>query len=131
MRILDGSGDTVVEWTAGDVVSTAEAAELFLALQSERKLAFARSIGPGGGVHPVQMVRPGRRGDHLGQANRGRLSTDRQQRETDGRVEIAGQQLRKLEDLRDRRWLYEIVGGRGTAAPVWVLRDSILRAAGA
>jgi hypothetical protein len=45
MRILDGSGDTVVEWIAGDAVSTAEAAELFLALQSERKLAFARPVG--------------------------------------------------------------------------------------
>ena len=45
MRILDGTGDTVLEWRAEDTESVADAAELFLALRSEGKLAFARPAG--------------------------------------------------------------------------------------
>lgn len=45
MRILNGSGDTVVEWSTTDETSVAEAAELFLALQAERRLPFARRAG--------------------------------------------------------------------------------------
>lgn len=45
MRVLDATGDTVVEWTETDAESIAAAAELFLAQQAERKLPFARRAG--------------------------------------------------------------------------------------
>jgi len=45
MRILDGSGDTVIEWQIENETSVAEAAELFLVLQAERRVPFARPAG--------------------------------------------------------------------------------------
>lgn len=47
MRILDRTGDTVVEWDLADPASLAEAEALFTRLTAECKIPFAR---PGGGT---------------------------------------------------------------------------------
>jgi hypothetical protein len=45
MRILDSSGDTIVDWRVDDAASVREAEELFARLTAERKVAFARPAG--------------------------------------------------------------------------------------
>jgi hypothetical protein len=45
MRIIDSTGDTVIDWQVGDPVSTTEAEALFNRLQSERQMPFGRSTG--------------------------------------------------------------------------------------
>lgn len=45
MRVLDATGDTVVEWTEADTDSVAAAAAAFLDQQAQAKLAFARRSG--------------------------------------------------------------------------------------
>jgi len=45
MRILDGSGDTLVDWQVDDEESVLDAAEIFLTLSRERKMAFAHHAG--------------------------------------------------------------------------------------
>lgn len=45
MRILDGSGDTILDWDVASEDSVAEAASVFLSLQAEHRVAFARPRG--------------------------------------------------------------------------------------
>lgn len=45
MRLLDATGDTVVEWSETDAETVAAAAQVFLEQQAEHKLAFARRAG--------------------------------------------------------------------------------------
>lgn len=47
MRILDSSGDTVVEWNRRDEASVDRARRVFCQLHAERRLAFL--VPPGGG----------------------------------------------------------------------------------
>lgn len=45
MRVIDATGDTVIEWTNDDEASVAKAERVFRKLQSDRLLAFARTSG--------------------------------------------------------------------------------------
>jgi hypothetical protein len=45
MRILDSTGDTLVDWDVGDEAAVSQAEELFAQLTLERKIPFARSAG--------------------------------------------------------------------------------------
>jgi len=45
MRILDSTGDTLVDWDVGDATAVREAEELFARLTGERRVPFARRPG--------------------------------------------------------------------------------------
>jgi len=45
MRILDETGDTVVQWSVDDPETLVEAERIFRSLSMERRMAFARPAG--------------------------------------------------------------------------------------
>jgi hypothetical protein len=45
MRILDSTGDTLVDWAIDDEAAVREAEDLFARLSSERRIPFARPPG--------------------------------------------------------------------------------------
>lgn len=45
MRILDSTGDTLVDWEIDDQAAVREAEELFARLSAERRIPFARASG--------------------------------------------------------------------------------------
>ena len=45
MRILDCTGDTLVDWDIDDRTAVREAEELFARLSAERRIPFARAAG--------------------------------------------------------------------------------------
>lgn len=45
MRILDSTGDTLVDWDVDDEAAVRQAEELFAQLMLERKIPFARPAG--------------------------------------------------------------------------------------
>ena len=55
MRILDSSGDTVVEWTPADPESVERARRVFCQLHAERRLAFA--VPTGGAARDSRQIR--------------------------------------------------------------------------
>ena len=55
MRILDSSGDTIVEWTRQDEPSVERARRVFCQLHAERRMAFL--VPPGGSAKDTVQVR--------------------------------------------------------------------------
>lgn len=56
LRVLDPSGDTVVDWMIGDHETVREAEDLFSRLLTqERRMAFARPAG--GKAEDAEMIR--------------------------------------------------------------------------
>ena len=45
MRILDSTGDTLVDWDVDDNATVREAEEVFARLTAERRIPFARPAG--------------------------------------------------------------------------------------
>ncbi len=45
MRLLDGTGDTLVDWDVEDAAAVREAEALFARLATERRIPFARRAG--------------------------------------------------------------------------------------
>jgi hypothetical protein len=45
LRILDSSGDTVVEWSRSDEASVTRARQVFCQMHAERRLAFRVAAG--------------------------------------------------------------------------------------
>jgi hypothetical protein len=59
MRILDSSGDTVIEWNHQDHASVERARRIFCQMHAQRRVAFA--VPPDGGVaasHQIQQFDP-------------------------------------------------------------------------
>ena len=55
MRILDSSGDTVIEWTLDDPASIARATAVFDQLTAECKIPFA--VPPGARAGDAEQIR--------------------------------------------------------------------------
>jgi hypothetical protein len=55
MRILDCTGDTLVDWDVDDQTAVQEAEELFARLSAERRIPFART--PGATAEDAERIR--------------------------------------------------------------------------